>query len=83
MHLDDQERAFWMGTGASWEEMDSRERHWVWMGRAKMERWGQGAANSGRKGQTDVHECHNELAERRKARAQTGWSGGGVVLALQ
>jgi hypothetical protein len=26
------------------------------MGRVKMGRWGQGAANSGRKGQTNVHE---------------------------
>ena len=62
-----------MGTGASWEEMDSRERHWVWMGRAKMERWGQGAANSGKKEQTIVR----EWAERRKARVPTGrsWEG--------
>jgi hypothetical protein len=49
------------------------------MGCAKMGRWGPGAANSGRKGQTNVH----ELAEMRKAQAQTGRRWGGVVLALQ
>jgi ribonuclease HI len=49
----------------------------VWMGRAKMQRWGPGAANSGRKERANVR----ELAERRKARAQTGQ--GGVVLALK
>ena len=48
------------------------------MGRAKMERWGPGAANSGRKVRANVR----ELAERRKARAQTGQLGG-IVLALQ
>ena len=50
----------------------------MWMGRAKMERWGPGAANSRRKVRANVH----ELAERRKARAQTGQLGG-IVLALQ
>jgi hypothetical protein len=45
----------------------------TWMGRAKMERWDPGAANSRRKVRTNVH----ELVERRKARAQTGqsWEG--------
>jgi hypothetical protein len=46
------------------------------MGHAKMERWDQGAANSRRKVWANVH----ELAERRKARAQTGPTLGGIVL---
>ena len=50
----------------------------MWIGRAKMERWGPGAASSRSKVRANVH----ELAERRKARARTGqlvW----VVLVLQ
>ena len=50
----------------------------MWIGRAKMERWGPGAANSGRKERATVRES----VERRKARARTGqlvW----VVLVLQ
>ena len=43
-----------------------------------METWGPGAANSRRKARANVR----ELAERRKARAQTGQLGG-IVLALQ
>ena len=50
----------------------------MWIGRAKMERWGPGAAISGRKELANV--C--ESAERRKARARTGQLGG-VVLMLQ
>ena len=50
----------------------------MWIGRAKMERWGPGAANSGRKELANVRES----VERRKARARTGQLGG-VVLALQ
>ena len=50
----------------------------MWIGRAKMERWGPGAANSGRKERANVRES----VERRKARARTGQLGG-VVLALQ
>ena len=50
----------------------------MWMGRAKMARWGPGAANSRRKVRANVR----ELAERRKARGQTGQLGG-IVLALQ
>jgi len=48
------------------------------MGRAKMERWGPGVANSGRRERANAR----ELAERRKVRAQTGQLGG-IVLALQ
>ena len=50
----------------------------MWMGRTRMERWGLGAANAGRKDQANVR----KLVERRKARARTGqlvW----VVLVLQ
>jgi len=47
-------------------------------GSCKMETWGPGAANSRRKARANVR----ELAERRKARAQTGQLGG-IVLALQ
>jgi hypothetical protein len=45
--LDDLERAYWMGTevcllgGYGFQGVT----FWVWMGRAKMERWGPGAAN--------------------------------------
>ncbi len=42
----------------------------MWIGRAKIERWGPAAANSGRKEKAGVR----ELAERRKARAKTGQS---------
>jgi hypothetical protein len=72
--LDDLEQAYWMGTevgllvGYGFQGVT-----WVWMGRAKMERWDPGAANSRRKVLANVH----ELAARRKARAQTGqsWEG--------
>ena len=50
----------------------------MWIARTRMERWGLGAANAGRKDRANVR----ELAERRKARARTGqlvW----VVLVLQ
>jgi len=48
------------------------------MGRAKMERWVQGAVNSRGKRQTNVHES----AEKRKSRLRTGLLGG-VVTSLQ
>ena len=38
----------------------------MWKGRAKTGRWGQGAANSGRKEHTNVH----ELEERRRQRKE-------------
>ncbi len=70
VRLDELERAVsgptaWALRSACWEDMDCREWHWVWMGRAKMGKWGQGAANSGMKEQTHVD------GRRRKARAQT------------
>jgi hypothetical protein len=47
--------------------MGFKEQHLVWMGRAKLGRWGQGAVNSRGKRQTNVHES----AEKRKARVRT------------
>ena len=55
----------------SWEAMGFNEQFLVWMGRAKMARWGQGAVNSTGKRLTNVR----ELAEKRKTRVRTGSSG--------
>ena len=66
--VDDLEWDYWMGTEVG--QLGGYEFQGVILaqiGRAKMDRWGQGAVNSRGKRQTNVHES----AEKRKARVRT------------
>jgi ribonuclease HI len=80
VRLDDLERAFWMGTEVG--QLGGYGFQGATLGvdgTCKNGKMGSGCGKFREEGQTNVH----ELAERRKARAQTGRNWGGVVLALQ